>query len=67
MPYGPDTAEIFRQAASYVDRIVKGENAADLPVQQPTKFEFVVNLGAAKRLGLSVPPNLLSIADEAIE
>ena len=67
MSYGPDTAEIFRQAASYVDRILKGENAADLPVQQPTKFEFVVNLRAAKRLGLSVPPNLLSLADEVIE
>jgi putative ABC transport system substrate-binding protein len=67
MSYGPDTAEIFRQAASYVDRILKGENAANLPVQQPTKFEFVVNLRAAKRLGLSVPPNLLSIADEVIK
>jgi putative ABC transport system substrate-binding protein len=67
MSYGPDTAEIFRQAASYVDRILKGENAADLPVQQPTKFEFVMNVGAAKGLGLSVPPNLLSIADEVLE
>ena len=67
MSYGPDTAEIFRQAASYLDRILKGERAADLPVQQPTKFEFIVNLGAAKGLGLSVPPNLLSIADEVIE
>ena len=67
MSYGPDTAEIFRQAASYVDRILKGENAADLSVQQPTKFEFVINVGAAKGLGLSVPPNLLSIADEVLE
>lgn len=67
MSYGPDTAEIFRQAASYVDRVLKGEHAADLPVQQPTKFEFVVNLRAAKGLGLNVPPNLLSIADEVIE
>jgi putative ABC transport system substrate-binding protein len=67
MSYGPDTAEIFRQAASYVDRILKGEHAADLPMQQPTKFEFIVNLKAAKGLGLSVPPNLLSLADEVIE
>ena len=67
MSYGPDTAEIFRQAASYVDRILKGEHAADLPVQQPTKFEFIVNLKAAKGLSLSVPSNLLSIADEVIE
>ncbi|HZC56667.1 MAG TPA: ABC transporter substrate-binding protein [Xanthobacteraceae bacterium] len=67
MSYGPDTAEIFRQAASYVDRILKGDHAADLPVQQPTKFEFVVNLRAAKGLGLSFPPTLLSLADEVIE
>jgi len=67
MSYGPDTADIFRHAASYVDRILKGEHPADLPVQQPIKFEFVVNLKAAKGLGLSVPPNLLSLADDVIE
>ena len=67
MSYGPDTADIFRHAASYVDRILKGEHAADLPVQQPTKFEFVLNLKAAKGLDLSFPPNLLSLADDVIE
>jgi ABC-type uncharacterized transport system substrate-binding protein len=67
MSYGPDTADIFRQSASYVDRILKGEHPADLPMQQPTKFEFIVNLKAAKALGLSVPPNLISLADQVIE
>jgi len=67
MSYGPDTADIFRQAASYVDRILKGAHPADLPVQQPIKFEFILNLKTAKALGLSVPPSLLSLADDVIE
>jgi putative tryptophan/tyrosine transport system substrate-binding protein len=67
MSYGPDTADIFRQAASYVDRILKGESPADLPVQQPTKFEFIVNLKAAKGLGLTISSGVLAIADEVIE
>jgi putative tryptophan/tyrosine transport system substrate-binding protein len=67
MAYGPDTADVFRRAASYVDRVLKGENPADLPVQQPNKFEFVVNLKTAKALGLTVSPTLLATTDEVIE
>jgi putative ABC transport system substrate-binding protein len=67
MSYGPDTADIFRRSAGYVDRILKGASPAELPVQQPDKFEFVVNLKAARALGLTVPATLLATADEVIE
>jgi putative ABC transport system substrate-binding protein len=67
MSYGPDTADIFRRAGSYVDRILQGAKAADLPAQSPVKFELVVNLKAAKAMGLTVRDSFLLLADEVIE
>ncbi|MFY9835691.1 MAG: ABC transporter substrate binding protein [Xanthobacteraceae bacterium] len=67
MSYGADRIDTWRQVGNYVARILKGEKPGDLPVQQPIKFEFVINLTTAKALGLTIPASLLSIADELID
>jgi putative tryptophan/tyrosine transport system substrate-binding protein len=67
MSYGPNVPDLFRRAADFVDRILRGSKPADIPVEQPTKFDLIINLKTAKALGLQIPDRLLALADEVIE
>ena len=67
MYYGPNFPDLYRRAAEFVDKILRGAKPSDIPVEQPTKFELVVNLIAAKAIGLTIPPRVLALADEVIE
>lgn len=66
MSYGRDVLNLFKRAATYVDKILKGTKPAELPVEQPTKFEFIINLRAAKQIGITIPPNVLARSDRVI-
>ena len=67
MSYSPNFSDLYRRAAEFVDKILRGAKPSDIPVEQPTKFELVVNLIAAKAIGLTIPPRVLALADEVIE
>ena len=67
MSYAPNTTDLYRRAADFVDKILKGTKPADIPVEQPTKFEFIVNLKTGKQIGLTIPPNVLARADRVIK